>query len=99
MVATPGRTGLKKAGIEFVGRKNSLVIPDPNVRVQAVVDNQGVAINDALVSNEVSQAAMYLYEDVVLDDYGYYLVYPEPALEQPAVMDFRNWIMQEATNA
>lgn len=85
-----------KAGFDYVASKKSLVIPDPNVRVQAVIDNQGVAINDALVSNEVAQDVLYLYEDVVLDDYGYWLVYPEGALQQPAVSAFRDWIIQEA---
>lgn len=84
-----------KAGIDYIARHNSLVIPDPNVRVQAVIDNQGVAINDALVSNEVSKGLIHLYEDVQLADYGYYLVYPERALEQPAVRAFRDWIMGE----
>jgi len=87
-----------KAGIDYVAKHNSLVIPDPNVRVQAVIDNQGVAINDVLVSNEISQGLMHLYKDVALEDYGYYLVYPEQALQQPAVRAFRNWVMQEAEN-
>lgn len=73
-----------------------LVIPDPNVRVQAVIDNQGVAINDVLVGSEVSQGVLHLYENVVLEDYGYYLVYPEQALEQPAVRAFRDWVIGEA---
>ena len=85
-----------KAGIHHITKKNSLVIPDPNVRVQAVIDNQGVAINDALVSSEITQGVLHLYEDVVLEDYGYYLVYPMQALEQPAVRAFRNWVVEEA---
>ena len=86
-----------KADFDYVARKNSLVIPDPNVRVQAVIDNQGVALNDALVNNEVSQGLIQLYSEVILDDYGYYLAYPEQALEQPAVQAFRDWIMWEAS--
>jgi len=85
-----------KARIDIVVNKNSLVIPDPNVRVQAVIDNQGVAINDALVCNEVSQGVLHLYENIVLDDYGYYLVYPEQALERPAIRAFRDWVIEEA---
>lgn len=85
-----------KAGLDYIAKKNSLVIPDPNVRVQAVIDNQGVAINDALVSNEVSQGVLHLYEGVVLEDYGYYLIYPEQALEQSAVRAFRDWVVGEA---
>ena len=86
-----------KAGVDYVAKKNSLVIPDPNVRVQAVIDNQGVAINDALVNNEISQGMLHLFEDIVLEDYGYYLVYPASAMERPAVSAFRKWILEEAT--
>lgn len=85
-----------KAGIRYRYGNNSLVIPDPNVRVQAVIDNQGVAINDALVSNEISQGVLHLYRGVVLENYGYYLVYPEQALQQSAVRAFRDWIIGEA---
>ncbi len=53
-------------------------------------------INDAMVGNEVSQGVLHLYEDVVREDYGYYLVYPEQALEQPAVRAFRDWVIGEA---
>ena len=85
-----------KAGISDVSRHDSLVIPDPNVRVQAVIDNQGLAINDELVKNEKSQGLLHLYEDVVLTEYGYYLVYPQEALERQAVRAFRDWVVQDA---
>lgn len=60
-----------------------------------MTDNQGVAINDALVSNEVSQGVLHLYENVVLEDYGYCLVYPESALERLEVRAFQDWIFDE----
>lgn len=87
-----------KAGLDYIESKNSLVIPDPNVRVQAVIDNQGVALNDALVDNEVKQGTIKQYDTVQLRDYGYYLVYPENALEQSALQAFRDWVIGEATS-
>ncbi len=86
----------KAAGLDSVAGKNNLVIPDPNVRVQAVIDNQGIALNDRLVKNEVDQGVIKQYDEVTLDDYGYYLVYPHGALEQPALRLFRDWIMHAA---
>ena len=86
------------AGLDMISGNKNLVIPDPNVRVQAVIDNQGVALNDALVSNEINQEVIRQYSEVSLDEYGYYLVYPMKALEQPAVLAFRDWIMREAVN-
>ena len=84
------------AGLPMVEHQKNLVIPDPNVRVQTVVDNQGVALNDALVENELKQGLLKHYDAVRLEDYGYYLVYPENALEQPALRAFRDWVIGEA---
>ncbi len=58
------------------GASDNLVIPDPNVRVQAVIDGQGIALYDRLVDDEVAAGRLYQYREVSLDDYGYYLVYP-----------------------
>ena len=86
----------RTAGLDMVAGNKNLVIPDPNVRVQAVIDNQGVALNDALINSEVNQGLIKQFREVTLNDYGYYLVYPKKALEQPAVLAFRDWVMQEA---
>ena len=87
------------AGLPKIDHHKKLVIPDPNVRVQAVIDNQGVALNDALVNNEVKQGLIKQYDAVQLTDYGYYLVYPENALELPALRAFRDWVIGEAVSA
>ena len=84
------------AGLDASDASASLVIPDPNVRVQAVIDGQGVALYDRLVADEVSAGRLYQYRPVSLDDYGYYLVYPRVAEAGSATMAFRDWIMQEA---
>ncbi len=72
------------------------MIPDPNVRVQAVIDGQGIALYDRLVEDEVAAGRLYQYRPVSLDDYGYYLVYPQVAQQSSAIMTFRDWILQEA---
>ncbi len=46
------------------------------MRVQAVIDGQGVALYDFLVDDEVAAGRLYQYRPVSLDAYGYYLVYP-----------------------
>jgi DNA-binding transcriptional LysR family regulator len=84
------------AGIEWRERSDDLVIPDPNVRVQAVIDGQGVALYDRLVADEVAAGRLYQYRAVSLDDYGYYLLYPRNAEAGSAIKIFRDWIMQEA---
>jgi len=84
------------AGLEWGGGSGDLVIPDPNVRVQAVIDGQGIALYDRLVDDEVAAGRLYQYREVSLDDYGYYLLYPRVAQQSSAIMTFRDWILQEA---
>jgi len=84
------------AGIAWSGQSDHLVIPDPNVRVQAVADGQGIALYDSLVDDEVANGRLYQYRAVSLDDYGYYLVYPRRLESDSAIKTFRDWIMREA---
>lgn len=85
-----------EAGIDWTPGSEGLVIPDPNVRVQAVIDGQGIALYDSLVSDEVAAGRLYQYQPVRLEAYGYYLVFPREAGPESAIMIFRDWIMQEA---
>jgi DNA-binding transcriptional LysR family regulator len=84
------------AQIEWSGGSDNLVIPDPNVRVQAVIDGQGIALYDRLVDDEVASGRLYQYRPVSLADYGYYLVYPLAPGPGSAIEIFRDWIMREA---
>lgn len=87
------------AGIDWPGETDDLVIPDPNVRVQAVIDGQGIALYDFLVDDEISAGRLYQYRPVSLDDYGYYLVYPRYTGTDSSIGVFRDWIMREARSA
>ncbi len=86
----------KAAGLAYRPKRDDLVIPDPNVRVQAVIDGQGVALNDALVAAELSSGQLFQVSPVELSNYGYYLCYPKAALSSPALKAFRDWIRAEA---
>ena len=85
-----------EAGIEWVPDSANLVIPDPNVRVQSVIDGQGLALYDFLVEDEVNNQRLYQYNQVQLSSYGFYLVYPKDVGENSAEQIFRDWIMAEA---
>ncbi len=84
------------ANLPYRSPRDGLVIPDPNVRVQAVIDGQGVALNDALVAAEIETGRLVRASPVALDSYGYFLVYPKGSLGTPALKAFRDWIMAEA---
>ena len=85
----------KAAGLSFQAGVETLVIPDPNVRVQAVSDGQGIALNDALVGEELAQGKLFRLGEAALSDYGYHLAYPSGALANPALRAFRDWIVDE----
>ena len=84
------------AGLPYRPRHNPLVIPDPNVRVQAVISGQGVALNDALVSNELASKQLVQISSIQLDNYGYFLAYTSDSLNNPALRAFYNWLLSEA---
>ena len=84
------------AGLPMGIASDDLVIPDPNVRAQAVIDGQGLGLYDDLVADEVSAGRLYQYRSVELTDYGYYLVYPQDIASDSPIAQFRDWIMREA---
>ncbi|MDJ0972800.1 MAG: LysR substrate-binding domain-containing protein [Kiloniellales bacterium] len=84
------------AGLPYRTTRDDLVIPDPNVRVQAVIDGQGLALNDALIASELDAGQLHRISEVELGDYGYYLAYPRGALETPGLRAFRDWMILEA---
>ena len=75
---------LDVAGLPHQGRKDTLIIPDPNVRVQAVIDGQGIALNDDLVARELADGDLFRLSAVELSDYGYFLARPSAASENAA---------------
>lgn len=88
----------RTAALPYRSVRDELVIPDPNVRVQAVIDGQGVALNDALVASELSAGQLLPISEIAMEDYGYWLAYPKGALGNPALKDFRDWILKEAAS-
>lgn len=84
------------AALPYRATRNDLVIPDPNVRVQAVIDGQGIALNDRLVAAELSAGGLFRISSVALDNYGYYLAYPRGALHAAELATFRDWILAAA---
>jgi len=84
------------AGLQLNYRNEPLVIADPNVRVQAVIDGQGIGINDALVQAELTRGELYRLHSLELTDYGYFLAYPEKSENKTQVQSFVSWIKSMA---
>jgi DNA-binding transcriptional LysR family regulator len=94
--STAWRDWHETAGLAYRVARDELVIPDPNVRVQAVIDGQGIALNDNLVAAELADGRLSKVSEIELADYGYFLAYPKNSLATLGVKAFRDWIMSEA---
>ncbi len=84
------------AGLGYTERADTLVVPDPNVRVQAVIDGQGVALNDSLVDQEIEAGRLFRLSPHELADYGYHLALPTGGPTNPDVETFARWLRQAA---
>jgi len=86
---------LKLAGLPAQNRRDTLIIPDPNVRVQAIINGQGIALNDALVAQELSEQRLVRLAKIELADYGYFLVKPRNSNRSESVDAFVGWLLQQ----
>ncbi|MEM9044028.1 MAG: LysR substrate-binding domain-containing protein [Pseudomonadota bacterium] len=83
---------LAQAGLPQIAHQSTLTIPDPNVRVQAVLDGQGIAINDRLVQQEIDDEKLCRVSEVELQDYGYHIAIPPDAMSNPDIVALVDWL-------
>ena len=88
---------LAKAGVEGPEAGLGLAITDPNVRVQAAIDGQGVVLADCLIES-IASGRLVAPFDVVLEGYGFHMLYEREAARRPAFRRFREWILAEASD-
>lgn len=86
----------KAADLPFRTRSGGLIVPDPNVRVQAVIDGQGIALNDTLIEAEIAEGKLFRLGQAELSDYGYFLAYAPGMEADSATTLFADWIKSEA---
>lgn len=86
------------AGIDFKKSIQGVSISDSNSRVQAVIDGQGIALWDNLVSPEINSGNLHYLSDILLDEYGYYIRVKENILENDTVKLFFKWIKEEGNS-
>lgn len=83
------------AGLPLQKRKDTLIIPDPNVRVQAVINGQGIALNDALVARELEDKRLVRLSEIELGSYGYFLAQLHAGKSSKSVEAFVHWLRQQ----
>lgn len=76
-------------------RSDTLIIPDPNVRVQSVINGQGIALMDSLVASELESGALFRLSSYQLASYGYYLAIPHAGDTNENVDVFVDWLLQQ----
>ncbi|KJH82164.1 transcriptional regulator GcvA [Pseudomonas sp. KSR10] len=88
-------------GIEDVGPPRGPSFDDSGLLVKAVLAGQGVGLLPAaMVAPELAQGQLVKVAGVtLLEDFAYYLVYPEARHERPKVAAFRRWILDSAAEA
>lgn len=86
---------LNAAGLPHRTRRDTLIIPDPNVRVQAVVDGQGIALMDTLIERELEEEKLFRLSPHKLQDYGYFLVRPRKAASSDSAAAFSRWVQNQ----
>ncbi len=76
-------------------RRDVLIIPDPNVRVQAVIDGQGIALMDDLVTGELNSESLVRLSRIELPNYGYFLVRPHRIAATETARVFSDWLLSQ----
>lgn len=86
---------LETARLPQQTRRDVLIVPDPNVRVQAVVDGQGIALMDDLVQDELAAGKLFRLSKTELSSYGYFIVQPSHAVETEPARIFSDWLLSQ----
>jgi hypothetical protein len=78
---------------------SGVVIDDANAVLQAALNGQGVAIGLLpLIENELKSGALICaFANEFTPSKSYHLVYPPAALRKLSLMEFRDWIIAEAS--
>ena len=82
------------AGLPRQIRRDTLIIPDPNVRVQAVIDGQGIALMDSLIQRELDDKLLFRLSEQELSEYGYFIARPRPNVSAKSIEAFVEWLKQ-----
>ena len=90
---------LKAAGVKDVHSIPGIYFNQNSLLLQAAVDGQGVALEDAqIASDEIKNGRLvqlFCGQHEQVSSFCYYLVYPKHHLEYAKVKVFREWILNE----
>ncbi|MDS1309145.1 LysR substrate-binding domain-containing protein [Marinobacter xiaoshiensis] len=85
-----------KANAGPVDFSTNLTIDDTNVRLQSILNNQGIMLGcPALLREYLSDGRLVQLFDISLDTYSYYLVYPKNFQLTKNMQIFVDWLLAE----
>ncbi|RVA29813.1 transcriptional regulator GcvA [Mesorhizobium sp. M7A.F.Ca.US.001.01.1.1] len=93
------RMWMAAAGINDFDDSRTVVFGNSTDAVQAALDGNAVALADfAMVANDLSQGRLVQPFELglrVAPEFAYFLVYPENTAEDPRIVAFREWMLEE----
>jgi LysR family glycine cleavage system transcriptional activator len=89
------RDWLKLAGIDDIDADRGTVIDDTNVLIQAAIDGQGVALGSTTFVEDLLESGRLVkpFDINLVNEFAYYVVYPESHIKNPAVRAFKDWLL------
>ncbi|TPK70541.1 transcriptional regulator GcvA [Mesorhizobium sp. B2-4-15] len=93
------RMWMAAAGINDFDDSRTVVFGTSTDAVQAALDGNAVALADfAMVANDLSEGRLVRPFELsikVAPEYAYFLVYPKATADDPRIVAFREWILEE----
>lgn len=93
------RMWMAAAGINDFDDSRTVVFGTSTDAVQAALDGNAVALADfAMVANDLSKGRLVRPFELsirVAPEFAYFLVYPQATAEDPRIVAFREWILEE----
>ena len=94
------RMWMAAAGVDDFDDSRTLVFNTSNDALQAAIDGSAVTLADfAMVANDLSEGRLVRPFELgikVAREFAYFLVYPESTADDPRIVAFRTWILDEA---
>jgi LysR family glycine cleavage system transcriptional activator len=89
------RDWLKFAGIDDIDADRGTIIDDTNVLIQAAIDGQGVALGSTTFVEDLLESGRLVkpFDINLVNEFAYYVVYPESHIKNPAVRAFKDWLL------
>ena len=89
---------LALSGEPGVEHAQHVFIDDTNVRIQAAIKGQGVALsNPKILAEDITKGSLIAPFDVVLADFSYYVVSPKHSPVDRNTRIFKNWLSEQAS--